>query len=192
MGKSSRSGDEVPVGGGGAARGWLGSAARWPRSPPEHAWPAVEAPVRRGFDPWPGGAARRTGRSGGAAVESAADEVKAPRGAPASTMHGSTGWFTGAAGRPRLPPRQRGSGSAAAFMVDDEVRPICCCLTQDGGGLTRSAAEKGAAPGGGHGEPPQGRARRPSRGRPGGASWRTGGARGGASAALGVGQRKVG
>ena len=53
---------------------------------------------------------------------------------------------------------------------------------------------EGAAPGGGHGRPPRGRARRPARGRPGGAPWETGeggGARGGAPAALGLGQRKI-
>ena len=53
---------------------------------------------------------------------------------------------------------------------------------------------EGAAPGGGHGRPPRGCARRPARGRPGGAPWETGeggSARGGAPAALGLGQRKV-
>ena len=52
---------------------------------------------------------------------------------------------------------------------------------------------EGAAPGGGHEQPPRGRARRPSRGRPGWEPWGTaGGAQeaGGAPAALGLGQRE--
>jgi hypothetical protein len=61
----------------------------------------------------------------------------------------------------------------------------------EGSRLTRSTAEKGAAPGGGHGVPPRGRARWSWRGWPEG----TGGggdARRGAPAALGFGQRKIG
>ena len=60
-------------------------------------------------------------------------------------------------------------------MADGEVHSICCCLTWYSGELDGLAAEEGAAPGGGHGRPPRGRARRLSRGRPGWEPWGTAG-----------------
>jgi hypothetical protein len=94
--------------------------------------------------------------------------------------HTSTGWVTNAGSRPRLPPRQRGSELSAASMTGNEVHMLDLILLLDArydGRLTGSAVEMGAAPGGGHGQPPRGRASRLSRGA-GGALWRTaGGAR---------------
>jgi hypothetical protein len=163
-----------------------------PRIPPDRAAssdrrrrraPAGGSRRAEGGYAWTGGATPGDGGSrrddGGAGDDPTVEErqqggVTKPPGNPSA--------MTGRTMRKPLPlPRQHGedcreaaaatttvrdASSSTGSVVDGEVRSICYCLTQYNGGLDGFAAEEGTAPGGGHGRPPRGRARRPSRGRP--------------------------